>query len=240
MDLNFGEIVEPVSRAFYDDYDDASLNLPFERFEFVDFLQSHCKNFCFVLRPAWIFSEEVPGKIQNFIVIEGNNAMNLVSPSILKKTSPMAKLEGHKVEVFNLPNVTICVVEEKNLNYFATITELLEPWIKIAEHCTIVSLQSTSEFKSDEVMETCIVRSIKSSLADVPALEAPNFITGVVAGVGTFRQLNDLPFACFVVYIDLFDVFAIRTVLNLLKRLQLPVDESVGLKALHHKSDLYM
>lgn len=32
MDLNFGEIVEPVSRAFYDDYDDASLNLPFKRF----------------------------------------------------------------------------------------------------------------------------------------------------------------------------------------------------------------
>lgn len=33
MDFNFGEIVEPVSRAFYDDYEDASLNLPFKRFQ---------------------------------------------------------------------------------------------------------------------------------------------------------------------------------------------------------------
>lgn len=32
MDFNFGEINEPVSRAFYDDYDDAGMNLPFNRF----------------------------------------------------------------------------------------------------------------------------------------------------------------------------------------------------------------
>lgn len=35
MDFNFGEIVEPTSRAFYDDYDDSSLNLPFKRFVFI-------------------------------------------------------------------------------------------------------------------------------------------------------------------------------------------------------------
>jgi hypothetical protein len=35
MDFNFGEINEPVSRAFYDDYEDASLNLPFTRFVYI-------------------------------------------------------------------------------------------------------------------------------------------------------------------------------------------------------------
>jgi hypothetical protein len=30
MDLNFGEIVEPTSRAFYDDYDDLDSNLPYK------------------------------------------------------------------------------------------------------------------------------------------------------------------------------------------------------------------
>lgn len=35
MDFNFGEIAEPVSRAFYDDYDDESLNLPFKRFVYI-------------------------------------------------------------------------------------------------------------------------------------------------------------------------------------------------------------
>jgi len=226
MDFNFGEIVEPVSRAFYDDYDDASLNLPFKR-------------------PAWIYCNE-EGKqpavnhVKDFIVIEGLNALNVVYPSVLKKTTPIAKLDGHKVEIFQLENFTVCVVEEKDLNYFATITELLEPWIKSAENCTIVSLQSVTEYKAAEVPESCFIRAINSQFKDVPSLDAPNFITGVGAGVGTFRKINDLPFSCYIVYIDLYDVFSIRTVLDLLKRLQLPHDDSVTIKPLHHKSDLYM
>lgn len=179
-------------------------------------------------------------KIENFIIIEGTNALNVVNPTILKNASPVAKLDGHKVEVFKVQNFTVCVVEEKDLNYFATITELLEPWIKEAENCTIVSLQSLSEYKSEELQESVVMRSINSQFEDIAALEVPNFITGAGAGVGTIRKLHDLPFSCFIAYVDIFDVLAIRTVLNLLKRLGLPHDESVPLKPLHHKSDLYM
>jgi len=226
MDFNFGEIVEPVSRAFYDDYEDPSLNLPFKR-------------------PSWIYCNEegkapVIQSIKNFIIIEGVNALNVVHPSILKKTSPIARLDGHKVEIFQLETSTFCVVEEKDLNYFATITELLEPWINATENCTIVSLQSATEYKAEEVPESCFIRAINSKFTDVPALEAPNFITGVGAGVGTFRKISSLSFSCFVAYIDLYDVFSIRTILSLLKRLGLPHDDSVALKPLHHKSDLYM
>lgn len=174
------------------------------------------------------------------MVIEGNNALNVVNPSLLKKMSPAATLDGHKVELFQLQNFTVCVVEEKDLNYFATIIELLEPWIKSAVNCTIVSLQSLSEYKANDVEESCVVRSINAKLSDIPPLETPNFITGASAGVGTFRKLHNLSFSCYVVYIDLLDVLAIKTVLDLLKRLQLPIDETVALKPLHHKSDLYM
>ena len=164
----------------------------------------------------------------------------MVHPSVLKKTAPIARLEGHKVEIFELKNSTVCVVEEKDLNYFATITELLEPWIKASENCTIVSLQSSSDYKGEDIPESFFIRSLNSQFKDVQALEAPNFITGVGAGVGTFRKINNLPFSCYVVYIDLYDVFSIKAVLNLLKRLELPHDESVTIKPLHHKSDLYM
>lgn len=201
--------------------------------------------FTIICRPVWTFSSEdgtppVGEKIKNFIIIDGNNAFNVVYPSIIKKTSPYAKLAGHKVEIFQIDNFTVCVVEEKDLNYFATITELLKPWIESAENCSIISLQSISEYKADEVPESCIVRAINSQLKDIQALQAPNFITGVGAGVGTWRNLNNLPFSCYIAYIDIYDVFSIRTVLNILKRLNLPHDESVVLKALHHKSDLYM
>lgn len=179
-------------------------------------------------------------KIQNFFIIEGTNALNVVNPSILKNASPIAKLDGHKVEIFKLEDATVCIVEEKDLNYFATITELLEPWIKAAKNCTIVSLQSLSDYKSEDIPETCIIRSLNSQLKEFATLEAPNFITGAGAGIGTLRKIHDLPFSCYIVYVDLFDVIAIRTILKLLKRLDLPFDESVPLKPLHHKSDLYM
>lgn len=201
-------------------------------------------NYFLCFRPVWKWNEEggagkIPAKIQNFALIEGNNAMNVVNPVILKNLSPIAKLAGHKVEIFQKDNFIICIAEEKDLNYFATITELLEPWIQAAENCTIVSLQSISEYKIDEVPESCIIRSI-NGFADVPPLEVPNFITGVSAGVGTMRKLKDLPFSCFIVYVDIYDVFTIKTVVNLLKRLQLPVDDTVAIKPLHQKSDLYM
>jgi hypothetical protein len=44
MDFNFGEINEPVSRAFYDDYDEPSLNLRYERFCF-DYSALSCCDF---------------------------------------------------------------------------------------------------------------------------------------------------------------------------------------------------
>lgn len=193
----------------------------------------------------WIYCNE-EGKapnienIKNLIIIEGTNALNVVQPSVLKKMTPVARIDGHKVEIFQLENLTVCIVEEKDLNYFATITELLETWITVAENCTIVSLQSFSEYKAEEIPESCFVRAINSQFNDIRSLEVPNFITGVGAGVGTFRKISELTFSCYIVYIDLFDVFSIRIVLNLLKRLELPYDESVTLKPLHHKSDLYM
>jgi hypothetical protein len=166
--------------------------------------------------------------------------MNVINPSILKKRSPIAKLNGHKVEIFQVDSFIICVVEVKDLNYFATITELLEPWISKAENCIIVSLQSLSDYKAEEVQESCIIRSINSKLNDIAALEAPNFITGVGAGVGSFRKILSLPFSCYIAYIDLYDVISLKTILALLKRLQLPHDETVTLRSLQHKSNLYM
>jgi hypothetical protein len=199
-------------------------------------------------RPTWKFNNELnqnefpTSSFKNFIIVDGLKSLNVLQPSILKKISPVASLIDHKVEVFKIDNDTIlCAVEEINLNYFATITELLEPLIMNAENCKILSLQSASEFKSHEVPETCLIRSIgKSVFDDIKQLEVPNFITGVGAGIGTYRKIQNLPFSCFVVYIDIFDIVAIETILKFLKRLGINYDESVKLRPLHLKSDLYM
>lgn len=187
--------------------------------------------------------EVFPSKqFKNLVIVDGLKALDVLQPSVLKKVSPIASLKGHKVEIFNIDDGTmLCVVEELNLNYFATITELLEPWIMHAENCYIISLQSASEYKSDTAPETCLIRSIgKSDFDDVQKLEVPNFIAGVGAGVGTFRKIQNLPFSCFIIYIDIYDTVAIETILKFLKRVNVNYDESVKLRPLHLKSDLYM
>lgn len=169
-------------------------------------------------------------------------ALDILQPSVIKKSSPVASLIGHKVEVFKLEqDLILCVVEENNLNYFSTITELLEPWITKAETCTVLSLQSISEFKSETSPESSVIRSIgKSQLKDVKVLEVPNFITGIAAGVGTFRMINELSCSCFVIYVDILDIVAMQTILKFLQRFGVSHDESAKLRPLHLKSDLYM
>jgi hypothetical protein len=175
------------------------------------------------------------------VVVEGLNAINVIRPSILKKSPPVANLKNHKVEIFTIGEFTICVAEEKDLNYFATISELLEPWIKAADNCIIMSLQSITEYRaSQQQPESCFIRSLNSQFSDILPLEVPNFITGVSAGVATLRKIHDLKFSCYITYIDIYDVFAIRTVLDLLKRTGLPHDDTIPLKPLNHKSNLYM
>lgn len=179
---------------------------------------------------------------KNFIIVDGMKALDILQPAVLKKTPPVASLDGHKVEIFKLDDdLILCAIEENNLNYFATITELLEPWITKADKCMVLSLQSISEFKSENLPESCVIRSIgKSHLNDVQLLEVPNFITGVAAGVGTFRKINELPFSCFVIYVDILDIVAIQTILKFLQRLGVNYDKTVKLHPLHLKSDLYM
>lgn len=215
----------------------------------VEIFASHVDIYFHTHRPTWKFhnesnQEQFPqSSFKNFIIVDGAKALDILQPSVLKKTTPVASLTGHKVEIFNIDHdlMILCVIEENNLNYFATITELLEPWIMKAEKCLMLSLQNISEYKSKNLPESCVIRSIgKSHLSDVINLEVPNFITGVAAGVGTYRKINELPFSCFVIYVDILDVVAIQTILGFLQRLGLKYDESAKIRPLHLKSDLYM
>jgi len=181
-----------------------------------------------------------PANVEHFVIVEGTKAVDVINPSLLKNSAPIAEVAQHKVSIYELPGFTLCVSEEKDLNYFASITDLLKPWLDKAKLCSIISMQSISEYKTDADLDYCTIRSINSQFKDIPKLEVPNFITGVSAGVGTLRKVLELPFSCYVVYVDLLDVFTIKGVLNLLKRIGLVGDESVTVKGLHHKSDLYM
>lgn len=145
-----------------------------------------------------------------------------------------------KMEIYKLNNTVLCIAEENDLNYFSSITELLSDFIKVSTECSIISLQRIMDFKAIQMPKSCHVTSYNSKFSDIPALESPNFFSGISAGVATRRHLINLPYSCYTVYVDIYDVVSLKIILELLKRIGLSYDEKISLRALHHKSDLYM
>lgn len=153
----------------------------------------------------------------------------------------------NKASVYEIGNdIVLCVIdEEKDLNYFSTLTELIDSnFLQEVKECVLISLQPLSEFKAERKPESLIIRSImqsKNVFNDIQALETPNFISGVSAGIATKLSMNkNFPFSCFAIFVDIFDEISIKKILTFLKRFGISYDESVKIKALHHKSDLYM
>ena len=200
-------------------------------------------------RPVWKWNnednkEQFPTKLSTLVVIDGLNALNIINLPILKKKAPICELDGAKISIYDFPelDLAICVSEEKDLNLFSVSTDLIQNWLDKADKVIGISIQSKSEFKGvdRDSMDACFTRALRSSLKDVKPLEEPNFITGVVAGASTYRNFKNLPFSCYIFYVEIFDVLSIKFILNFLKRLDLPYDDKVTIRALHQKSDLYM
>uniref|UniRef100_A0A1B0D6C6 Uncharacterized protein n=1 Tax=Phlebotomus papatasi TaxID=29031 RepID=A0A1B0D6C6_PHLPP len=137
-------------------------------------------------RPEWNAEEKdiiCPGDVKSCIVIEGDKVEELMKLLILNEAKPIARLKSGKVSLFHLPDVgsIICVSEEKTLNYFAAITELMKPFIEKTPQVVCISIQPTSLHKgpkegdSDKVS---FIRGLDSPFPEIVALKEPNFITG--------------------------------------------------------------
>ncbi|XP_055695503.1 uncharacterized protein LOC129797182 [Lutzomyia longipalpis] len=231
MEVDFGEILEPVSRAFWDDYDDLNDNEEFKS-------------------PEWNAEAKdvvCPANTNSFIVLEGDKIEELMKLLILKDRNPIAKLKSGKVSLYHLPNekTVVCLSEEKNLNYYGPITELLKPFLeKIPQVCSI-SIQPSSLHKGPREVDTdkvSFIRGIDSHLAEITPLKEPNFITGICAGVASWRKFNNLPTPCYVVYVEALrlDSQTIEPLVHVLSKIGLSCQDirNVNIKA--SESNLYM
>lgn len=178
--------------------------------------------------------------IKHLILIEGINANKLLKDSVLRSNPKLISKIGN-VDIYKVDESTLlCIAEEKELNYVASISDHLNLCISNAKDITIVSLQRISDFKADKIPDDCIIKGINSKFNDVVPLRSPNFITGISAAIGTKRLLNSQSFSCYVIYIDIFDEITINKILNHLKRIGLRYDESVKIQSIQEKSNLYM
>lgn len=179
--------------------------------------------------------------MKNLIVIEGNSALNIINHPILKNKTPLCQINNLKISLFDLAKheTVVVVSEEKDLNYFASATFLLQKWIEVADNVVGLALTPKAEFKGIKTIESCFMRGINSKFEDIKPLEVPNFITGVLAGVATYRKYKDLPYSCYVHYHENYDIITIKEILNFLKKLGLPCDDTAKIRSLNYESNLY-
>lgn len=185
--------------------------------------------------------EKYPKKLKNLVVLEGVNVRQLINVPVLKNKSPLCQIDSLKISLFDLPEheTVLITSEEKDLNYFTTATGLLQKWIELAENVIGFTILPKAEFKGLKSVDPCFMRAINSKFVDVKPLEPPNFITGLVAGVASYRKFKNMPFSCYIFYQENFDMITIKEILMFMEKLELPYDENARIRSLNQESNLY-
>lgn len=130
--------------------------------------------------------------IDRFYVFEGRQIFDFLNAILLKNTLPICQLDNFKTAVYKLPhtNSVICLTEGNEINRTAQITEMLWPWIKVANETIAFAFQPTYSYHSERDFDRqCFVRRICDSrsvdtekLKFVEPMEDCNMISGVAAG----------------------------------------------------------
>ncbi|KXJ71821.1 uncharacterized protein LOC109432401 [Aedes albopictus] len=233
MSLNFGEIVEPSTRAFWDDYDEGDEDLaPLQPLEW-----------------EWLNEDNVEQKLDNIkrlLILEGPGISGFAGTAVLKGRSPICQLNSGTVSIYYdaEKGSLVCVSEEKDLNAFGRITEKLAKWLEVADEVVAVSFQPSVMHKGtsgSDAEEVCFIRSINGQLSQIPKLDAPNVVTGLAGGALSYRKFKDQTASVYVCYLDscVLDSISAKPILRLLKALSVECDDSYQLK-FKTSSNLYL
>ncbi|XP_058118013.1 proteasome assembly chaperone 1 [Anopheles ziemanni] len=244
MSLNFGEIVEPSTRAFWDDYDeqeesDSPANVVLEWLCLNG--QDHASEEAAIQKTL-----QEPFR---FVILEGQKISSFVTTAILRGSTSLAfQLSCGTVNVFHLPaeKLLVCVSEEIEPNLFGSVTEKLSRWLEATESVITISLLPAVMYKGAserEQEQVCFIKALNKnvSLADIGQLEAPNVITGVAGGAVSYRKFlgkDAAAYACFLDSVEL-DSVSSEPILRLLKALRVPCADRYERK-FKTSSNLYM
>uniref|UniRef100_A0A182NA66 Large ribosomal subunit protein mL66 n=1 Tax=Anopheles dirus TaxID=7168 RepID=A0A182NA66_9DIPT len=244
MSLSFGEIVEPSTRAFWDDYDEEAetsgpSSAPLEWIWYNDPEESTGE-------------QELQKTLEtpfHFVIVEGQKIGAFIRKVLLDgKSNPICSLSCGTVSIFHAPTegVLLAVSEELEPNLFGRITQKLSPWVEAAKTLSTVTLQPAVLYKGlteQEREKVCIIKALgtASTLPGVGPLEAPNVITGVAAGAASYRKFQGKQAAVYGCYLDsvILDSASSEPILRLLKALRVPCADRYEMK-FKPSSNLYM
>ncbi|XP_060649067.1 uncharacterized protein LOC132786535 [Drosophila nasuta] len=191
----FGEVNIPSSRAFWDDCEE-------DEFDNVEPASQLHLNFN-------EGESEAPIASELFVLVEGPQITEFCNASLLQDAKNICSIPAKSSSLhLNAAKAHLLATLEEDFNNSGEITELLLPYAQLAKKVLTITVKPKMEYKSEDINRYCnevaIVHSIGGPSGDktISQLEAPNFISGVAAGVASWRQQMQLPFNSYVVYVD--------------------------------------
>ncbi|OAD56103.1 Proteasome assembly chaperone 1 [Eufriesea mexicana] len=236
----FGEVVFPVSRAFWDDEDESSTSG------------------CAVNQPEFFvrWLEEKPSKIETLIVIEGEMLIDFSRGCLCPDLKEVCFVEDDKQKkMFTIYEVSgevyLCIVTSSfDVKLSGKLVEKIGDIILSAKNTICITCRHISQFKSKNIPAVpSFLRMLTTKNGEnickwkEPLLEQPNIIYGVTAGVLSYAQIMELPSVLYVLYADSFvlDSLSAEPLLKLFAAMNYTLhDVTFSGKDFFNKGNLYM
>ncbi|CAH0399828.1 unnamed protein product [Chilo suppressalis] len=204
----YGEIVEPLSRTAWEDWDDVTSEDKHNRLECPD-------------------QAAVPDIIESLILLEGKYLYDCMKNEI-KNLTLIYTIKEIDLNVYQnqQSNVCISILRDYDILRSSEIVELLKPYITVSKNVVTIQTKPLTEYQSLELTnKNCLIRTICSTKAsnleiNFPKLQQPNFISGVSAGAICLRDHLDLPGTAVICYTEHPEDYQIEEIQTLLKKLK--------------------
>ena len=236
----FGEVVFPVSRAFWDDEEESGpTGQPIYQPEF------------FV---RWL--KEKPTQINKLIVIEGEILIDFSKESLGKNSKEVCFVEDDKQKkactIYQINDeVYLCIVSEHfDVKFSSKLVDKMTDILSSVENTICITYRHISQFKNKNIPAVpsflrMLVTKSGNNVCKLkePFLEQPNIVYGVTAGVLSYAQFMELPAVLYVLYIDSFalDSASAEPLIKLFVALNCTLhDVSFAGKDFFNKGNLYM
>ncbi|XP_049872600.1 uncharacterized protein LOC126371336 [Pectinophora gossypiella] len=202
---NFGEIVEPVTRTAWEDWDEVTPERSFPELK-------------------WQKDLESPGDIDTIFILEGKylaDCIKMQSSNLeLVNTIPEVSLQLYKSRTVNK---YICTIKDYNVVLSSEIVELLRQYLIVSVNVIAIQTKPLSDYQAMELSgQDCIIRAVSTTKRiqlnlKYPKLEQPNIVSGVSAGVISLREhLNEagLALLCYMEHPEEFQIEEMEKLLD--------------------------
>nr|XP_033324168.1 proteasome assembly chaperone 1-like [Megalopta genalis] len=236
----FGEVVFPVSRAFWDEEDENESNeIAINEPEF---------------SVRWL--QEKPAQIDTLIVVEGEMLIDFSRECLCQSTEEACLVEDkNKTKICIIYQVNngiyLCDVSPRfDVKFSGKLVDKMSEIFLNTKSTISITSRHISHFKcKDRPVVPAFLRMLVSkngqsvcSLKE-PLLEQPNIIFGVTAGVLSYAEFMDLPSVLYILYTDNFvlDSVSAEPLIKLFTTMDCTInDVSFAGKGFFNKGNLYM